>query len=278
MDTTNAIATLKPLTGNALEQFIVRGDLSVLSPEDKSKHYLWVCERVGLDPATKPFEYLKLNGREVLYCKKEGTDQLRKVHSVAVQITGRERIEDVYVVTAKATMPDGRIDESQGAVTIGNLKGDALANAIMKAETKAKRRVTLSVVGLGMLDESELETIQPDKFAALREHVATPEPAQIKLVKEVLGEKKTPSSLPPLPEVVTTIPTAMLLAYSQLQHLNGVALQDMPTEDLELTLETLGNGLKQRQAKGNVSEAGLQWFRAIIATAQKLYDERVVQA
>ena len=39
------------------------------------------------------------------------------------------------------------------------LKGDALANALMKAETKAKRRVTLSIAGLGWLDETELDTI-----------------------------------------------------------------------------------------------------------------------
>jgi hypothetical protein len=37
--------------------------------------------------------------------------------------------------------------------------GDVLANALMKAETKAKRRVTLSLAGLGWLDETELDTI-----------------------------------------------------------------------------------------------------------------------
>jgi hypothetical protein len=41
------------------------------------------------------------------------------------------------------------------AVAIGALKGDALANAPMKAETKSKRRVTLSLAGLGWLDETE---------------------------------------------------------------------------------------------------------------------------
>jgi hypothetical protein len=35
-----------------------------------------------------------------------------------------------------------------------------LANALMKAETKAKRRATLSICGLGMLDETEVEDIQ----------------------------------------------------------------------------------------------------------------------
>jgi hypothetical protein len=36
-----------------------------------------------------------------------------------------------------------------------------LANCYLKAITKAKRRVTLSLLGLGMLDETEVETI-PD--------------------------------------------------------------------------------------------------------------------
>jgi hypothetical protein len=45
-------------------------------------------------------------------------------------------------------------------VNISGLKGDNYANALMKCVTKAKRRVTLSIVGLGMLDESELDTIK----------------------------------------------------------------------------------------------------------------------
>ena len=66
---------------------------------------------------------------------------------------------EIYIVTARAKDRTGREDESTGAVPLGNLKGDALANALMKAETKSKRRVTLSIAGLGWLDETELETI-----------------------------------------------------------------------------------------------------------------------
>jgi hypothetical protein len=65
-------------------------------------------------------------------------------------------------------------------VTVGHLKGDALANALMKAETKAKRRVTLSIAGLGWLDETELETIPqsrpavaPDQEAPAEGHPTT---------------------------------------------------------------------------------------------------------
>lgn len=63
------------------------------------------------------------------------------------------------VVTARAQTIDGRDDESTGAVSIQGLKGEALANAIMKSETKAKRRVTLSICGLSGLDESEIDSI-----------------------------------------------------------------------------------------------------------------------
>jgi len=56
-------------------------------------------------------------------------------------------------------MPDGRTDTDDGAVAVAGLQGEAHANALMKTVTKAKRRVTLSILGLGMLDESEAETI-----------------------------------------------------------------------------------------------------------------------
>jgi hypothetical protein len=87
------------------------------------------------------------------------TDQLRRLHGISIYITNRERMGDIYIVTARAKDRTGREDENTGAVPLGNLKGDALANALMKAETKSKRRVTLSIAGLGWLDETELETI-----------------------------------------------------------------------------------------------------------------------
>ena len=142
-----------------LEKVVVGGDLGKLSPEERMNYYRSVCESVGLNPLTRPFDYLVLQGKTTLYARKDATDQLRSLKGVSVTITGRERIEDVYIVTARATTADGRTDESTGAVTVGSLKGDALANALMKAETKAKRRVTLSICGLGWLDETEIETI-----------------------------------------------------------------------------------------------------------------------
>lgn len=146
---------------SVVSALILNGDLSKLSASDKIKYYNGYCDRLGLDPFTKPFDILKLNGREILYCTRSGSQQLNKLHNVSHSITSREIIEvaGVYQVTAKASLPDGRFTESIGATNIGGLKGEAYANAIMKAETKAKRRATLDLLGLGVLDETEVESI-----------------------------------------------------------------------------------------------------------------------
>ena len=144
-----------------LERVVVAGDLSKLSAAERVNYYTATCKSLGLNPLSQPFQYITLNGKLTLYVRKDATDQLRKMHHVSIQIVSREHINDVYIVTARATTKDGRTDESIGAVSIGNLKGDPLCNGIMKAETKSKRRVTLSICGLGFLDESEIETI-PD--------------------------------------------------------------------------------------------------------------------
>lgn len=153
-------ALVRPATGAAaLENVLIKGDLRDLSEQDRVMYYKAVCESVGLNPLTKPFDYITLNGKLTLYAKKDAADQLRKLHNVSITALETSTMQDVYVVKAHARNGDGREDTSTGAVSIKGLAGEALANAIMKAETKAKRRVTLSICGLGMLDETEVESI-----------------------------------------------------------------------------------------------------------------------
>lgn len=147
------------------ESLALKGDISALSPQEKTRYYAALCERLGLDPYTQPFTPLRLNGKEVLYASRAATDQLARIHGVTRRVVSRERLEDVYVVTVQASLPNGRTEDAIGAVPLGGLKGEALANALMKAETKAKRRATLAILGLGMLDESELETIPKTAMA-----------------------------------------------------------------------------------------------------------------
>lgn len=157
---TTAVATRQePIDAALIERVLIHGDLRQLTPAQKVSYYKSVCESVGLNPLTQPFQYLVLNGKEILYATRAATEQLRQVHTVSVQIMAREVVEDCYIVTARATLPNGRQDENIGAVPIAGLKGESRANAMMKAETKAKRRVTLAICGLGMLDETEVASI-----------------------------------------------------------------------------------------------------------------------
>lgn len=144
---------------DAIEQVLIRGDLKSLTPEQRNAYYMRLCESTGLNPLTQPFEYLTLNGKLVLYAKRSCTDQLRSVHGVSVVDMDEQDREGVYIVTVKVQDKHGRTDMAKGAVNISGLKGEGLANAMMKAETKAKRRATLSICGLGLLDETEVETI-----------------------------------------------------------------------------------------------------------------------
>lgn len=143
------------------EQVLIAGDLSRLNEQDKVILYRNICQGLGLNPMTKPFDLIKLNGKEVLYANRNCTDQLRKIHGVNIELTEKRMIPEqgIYIVTARATLPNGRSDESTGAVSISGLKGEALCNALLKCETKAKRRVTLSAMGLSLLDETEIESI-----------------------------------------------------------------------------------------------------------------------
>ena len=155
---TQSLARSKP-QGLTIEQALVTGDLSGLTPEQRVNYYLQVCDSLGLNKFTRPFDYIVLNGKLQLYTKKDATDQLRKLHKVSILTLERQQLGELLVVTATASAADGRTDSAIGAVPTQGLKGEALANALMKAETKAKRRVTLSLCGLGMTDESEVESI-----------------------------------------------------------------------------------------------------------------------
>lgn len=145
--------------GERILEVLVSGNLSVLTPGERVEYFERVCSSLGLNPLTKPFEFITLNGKLTLYATKACTDQLRQIHGVSISEPSVSRVDDLYSVTVTATDKHGRQDSDMGVVAIGNLKGENLANAMLKAVTKAKRRVTLSICGLGMLDETEIEDI-----------------------------------------------------------------------------------------------------------------------
>lgn len=179
------------VSGALMERVILLNDLRPLSAQERVQYYRSVCQSLGLNWLTRPFSYLDLQGRVQLYANRDAADQLRRVNGVSVTKLERELMGDVYAVVAYATDITGRTDSSIGAVPVAGLKGEALANAYMKCETKAKRRVTLSICGLGIIDESEVGSIpgariiaDPDAF----ERGEDPEPLPASVAQEEPGD------------------------------------------------------------------------------------------
>lgn len=190
-----AVVTQGDATVSRIEEVLMSGNLANLSPQEKVVYHNRVCESLGLNPLTRPFDYLTLNGKMVLYARKDATDQLRKLNGVSITDIRREQAGDLYIVTASAQDRDGRTDQSLGVVNVKGLAGEALANALMKAETKAKRRVTLSLSGLGLLDETETEYLdmpdvepQPSRPATQRPPRSQRNAEKAQAVDTVTGE------------------------------------------------------------------------------------------
>ena len=166
MSQSQALQTIQDNQAKILAQVITTGDLASLTPEQKVSHYNAVCHSLGLNPLTRPFEYITLDGKLTLYARKDATEQLRKNNGVSIWKVEQKLDGDCWIVAAYAKLPDGREDIDEGIVYIKGLLGQSAANARMKAVTKAKRRVTLSICGLGFLDESEIDSIPNAQPAA----------------------------------------------------------------------------------------------------------------
>jgi hypothetical protein len=106
--------TASEAISDAIERAVMVGDLADLSSAQRAEYYTAVCRSLGLNPLTKPFEFLTLNGKLRLYALRDCTDQLRRLHGISIYITNRERLGDIYIVTARAKDRTGREDESTG--------------------------------------------------------------------------------------------------------------------------------------------------------------------
>lgn len=164
---TNEITNSKPMDASIMESVLLGGDLSKLTPEQRVSYYRHVCESVGLNPLTKPFDYMNLNGKLTLYAKKDATDQLRNINGVSIDDVDIVENETQFLVKVKGHDKTGRTDVEIGVVAKKDMQGN-LGNVQMKAVTKAKRRLTLSLCGLGWLDETEVETIRDARLANVK--------------------------------------------------------------------------------------------------------------
>lgn len=196
------------------ERLMVQGDLALLQPQERLLYYQQLCRSLGLNAIARPFEYVLLKGKLSLYATKEAAAQLRVKRGVSFTKMVVSQHSDLLIVDIEARDNEGRVDMDQGAASIAGLRGEELVNARLKAITKAKRRVTLSLCGLGTLDESEVDSIQgARKVSADQAHTMQvvegeavalppgPPPAAPERPQEPRKEQRRPTSTPTPTEV-----------------------------------------------------------------------------
>ncbi|SRR6266568_4867351 len=147
-----------------LDPVVVTGDLILLDPEQRVQFYIQTCESMGLNPLTRPlqyFEQIDRNGKRnlILYALRGASTQLSKKHNLSSTIANQNTTFSGEVAVFEATVkdPSGRTESAIGVVSLKGLVGKEYADAIMAAQTKAKRRAVLDFVGSGLLDETEVE-------------------------------------------------------------------------------------------------------------------------
>lgn len=176
--------------GSAVESALMKNDYSKLTSDQKVIVYKKVCESVGLNYLTNPFGfYRQKDGSEKMYAQRACADQLRSIHGVSLVEMKEEFRDDVFSVIVTMKTKDGRQDIDRGDVFIGGLKGLDLANARMRAMTKAKRRCTLSLCGLGWLDETEVQDspgLRAIPVQVEQPKPVTPEPAPFDDIRDRL--------------------------------------------------------------------------------------------
>lgn len=156
----NELATVEQMDDATLLKAVSGGDFASFTDKQKLQVYHAKCKAAGLDPSAQPFQFIPLQGKLTLYCTKGGAEQLSAKHGIRVEILSQVTENGIRTVTVRAIARDGRQTDEVGCVSLGNASGDQLCNLYMKCITKAKRRAVLSICGLGMIDETELETIK----------------------------------------------------------------------------------------------------------------------
>lgn len=180
-------ATAHHVDPDVMRQFVMDGDLSDIKPAMRPALVLALCRHIGVDPIERPFMVFADGKKIVLYATRACTSALCRERRISRDLLSVEERtiagQPVIIARARATLLDGgRHDESTGVVPVmqaevewrdgangkryKNVVGwrmpdpNEAANLPMKAETKAKRRAVLDLVGLGISDESEIDTIR----------------------------------------------------------------------------------------------------------------------
>lgn len=264
-----------------MESIVVTGDLILLSAEDRVKFYVQVCEAMHLDVRIRPlqyFEQIDRNGKHnlILYALRNASVQLSHHHGLSTSLSKPEIQQDVVMFTAIVTDKAGRTDSAVGAQSLKGLSGKDYADAIMAAQTKAKRRAILDFVGSGLLDESEVEGMNGSPVemkSDLIDSYVPPPPAPV------------PSSAPAI-EVLEKLPDAVYdptppswpIGETLEVTVEGPSIPSWPIgETLEVTVKGPSIGPKITEAANSLVANKIASLKAEVEATEKTMDQIIAR-
>lgn len=262
----NGVATIQHKSGplvpisSALESVLITGDLSRLNSEQRVEYYKAICLSLGLNPLTKPFDYIDMKGKLVLYLLKAGAQQLCLLHGISFEKPTIEQVGDLYCVSILCRNEQGRTDSDMAALNIKGLSGEGLANAMMKCITKAKRRATLSICGLGILDESEIEDVQTDTEISVRSQLNVIEKMNVpnKTIKHTVVPERGPRTVTPEGDIVD-MNTGEVVGKVNAKRKEGPYTYDLPYELPGVPMDKIREQLKKKFGEDSYNPDKKTW-------------------
>jgi hypothetical protein len=259
----------------AVIEQLIRGDVSSVPREALLRYIFTFCERVGISPLAVPFSLMKTQRGMQLVANRNFYDAVASKYSVSRECVAEGFFEGtkLYFTRYRATTPDGRVTEDMALVDTAGLNGNDLANAIMKAHTKGRNRVTRAHLGFPFPDETEAETVpgasvvsidevpnggngeppapepeplkadeqQIKRIHALAKKLGMTEEAYRRLLSERFGVRSSKSLTHDQAEELAREMAQLLREHEQAQEAHSETTQDVQPPDAEQTAPTAPN-------------------------------------
>ena len=245
-------------------KLVIQHDLSKLSPEQVTQYLRDVSEFIGLDPDLNGLDTIWMENENgpgkslAVYARRGTAEILRSINNIEVSSLTSQITSESAIFTAVGRNGQARQEIAIGSKSLRGLSGKAYDNAVMTASTRALRRLTMQFTKLGILDESEIESIQgstvnPAAGATLQGSpmVIPPMPKltnnapgkDVTLEKVIEEAKKFPdlapvtitAPAPPAPSVVINTPSAAPVTLEQ-----HTATQQALRDDAKAQLDAKG--------------------------------------
>lgn len=149
----------EPQLAGEIQAIIVRdgGKCDALNDVQRVGYLNFLCAKACVDPTLRPFDLIPTKNGLRPYANKDCAALIRDGRGVSVTELKMQVVNNICIATASGRDRTGRVDTEIGACPMG----EEPHNNMMKAVTKAKRRLTLSLCRLGSL----VEESHPSEYA-----------------------------------------------------------------------------------------------------------------